>query len=207
MKSYKGYNKLPYCVTHYPTTKFTAVVDTPENKRLAKQQQNQSDLIYRKDRKSALEGFTQVADSVASRQAAHSAKIASNINYQTAPHQVGREGKAVGEIVNRKSGSDMAAQQSLPVPLEPAADPIVEKVAAEVSRVYIEPPSEPALPYDSVEKFVAMYDYTAADDDEVTFVEGDVIVDGVPIDEGWMEGRVVRTGQYGMLPSNYVQRV
>jgi len=27
------------------------------------------------------------------------------------------------------------------------------------------------------------------------------------IDDGWMEGRVERTGQYGMLPSNYVERV
>jgi len=52
-----------------------------------------------------------------------------------------------------------------------------------------------------------MYDYTAADDDEVSFVEGDIITDGVQIDEGWMEGRVERTGQYGMLPSNYVEKI
>ena len=35
---------------------------------------------------------------------------------------------------------------------------------------------------------------------------GDFIVDANVIDEGWMEGRVERTGQYGMLPSNYVEK-
>lgn len=53
----------------------------------------------------------------------------------------------------------------------------------------------------------AMYDYTAADDDEVSFMDGDVIVDVHQIDEGWMYGRVERTGQQGMLPANYVDAI
>ena len=52
-----------------------------------------------------------------------------------------------------------------------------------------------------------MYDYTAADDDEVSFREGDYIIDAEIIDEGWMDGTVERTRQKGMLPSNYVERV
>ena len=36
---------------------------------------------------------------------------------------------------------------------------------------------------------------------------GDAIIDVTVIDEGWMEGRVQRTGQYGMLPSNYVEKM
>lgn len=71
-----------------------------------------------------------------------------------------------------------------------------------------------------------MYDYTAADDDEVSFQEGknvlflsspslslsllfstgDAIIDVEVIDDGWMEGTVERTGQKGMLPSNYVEK-
>lgn len=58
-----------------------------------------------------------------------------------------------------------------------------------------------------IQRYIAIYDYTAADDDEVTFNEGDIIVDATVIDEGWMEGRVQRTGQYGMLPSNYVEKI
>lgn len=53
----------------------------------------------------------------------------------------------------------------------------------------------------------AMYDYNAADTDEVSFVEGDLIVYCQPIDAGWMEGTVERTGQRGMLPSNYVESI
>lgn len=52
---------------------------------------------------------------------------------------------------------------------------------------------------------VALYDYTAADDDEISFVEGDNIIQCDPIDEGWMNGTVERTGETGMLPSNYVE--
>ena len=35
---------------------------------------------------------------------------------------------------------------------------------------------------------------------------GDEIIDATVIDDGWMEGRVKRTGMYGMLPSNYVEK-
>jgi hypothetical protein len=55
--------------------------------------------------------------------------------------------------------------------------------------------------------FRAIYDYTAMDTDEVGFMDGDVIVNCVPIDEGWMTGTVQRTGQRGMLPANYVEPI
>ena len=50
-----------------------------------------------------------------------------------------------------------------------------------------------------------MYDYAAADEDEVSFQEGDIIINANVIDDGWMEGTVERTGKTGMLPSNYVE--
>ncbi|XP_064471797.1 LIM and SH3 domain protein F42H10.3-like isoform X5 [Ornithodoros turicata] len=53
--------------------------------------------------------------------------------------------------------------------------------------------------------FRAMYDYIAQDTDEVSFLDGDIIVCCIPIDEGWMTGTVQRTGQSGMLPANYVE--
>lgn len=53
----------------------------------------------------------------------------------------------------------------------------------------------------------AMYDYTAADTDEVSFKDGDVIVNVQSIDDGWMYGTVQRTGKTGMLPANYVETV
>eukprot|EP00105_Crassostrea_gigas_P009688 XP_011424743.1 PREDICTED: LIM and SH3 domain protein F42H10.3 isoform X3 [Crassostrea gigas] len=69
---------------------------------------------------------------------------------------------------------------------------------------YQPPPPQPAS-----EGMVckALYDYTSADADEVSFQEDDLIIQCQPIDEGWMEGTVKRTGERGMLPSNYVDRV
>jgi len=55
--------------------------------------------------------------------------------------------------------------------------------------------------------YVAMYDYDAQDDDEVSFLENDRIVLYEMIDDGWMYGVVQRTGYKGMIPANYVERV
>ncbi|XP_015210055.2 nebulette isoform X6 [Lepisosteus oculatus] len=51
----------------------------------------------------------------------------------------------------------------------------------------------------------AIYDYAAQDHDEVSFRDGDVIINVQPIDEGWMYGTVQRTGKSGMLPANYIE--
>ncbi|XP_026473238.1 LIM and SH3 domain protein F42H10.3-like [Ctenocephalides felis] len=51
----------------------------------------------------------------------------------------------------------------------------------------------------------ALYDYSAQDVDEVSFMDGDLIVNVSCIDEGWMTGTVQRTGMTGMLPANYVE--
>ncbi|MGH0162934.1 UNVERIFIED_CONTAM: hypothetical protein FKN15_044047 [Acipenser sinensis] len=53
----------------------------------------------------------------------------------------------------------------------------------------------------------AVYDYTGADADEVSFKDGDAIVNVQAIDEGWMYGTVQRTGKTGMLPANYVEAI
>ncbi|XP_077010444.1 nebulette isoform X1 [Tamandua tetradactyla] len=53
----------------------------------------------------------------------------------------------------------------------------------------------------------AMYDYSAQDEDEVSFRDGDYIVNVQPIDAGWMYGTVQRTGKSGMLPANYIEAV
>lgn len=177
MNTYKGYNKMPYCKTHYPTTKFTAVSDTPENKRLAQQTRNQSELTYRKDKEEAMKGFTPVADSVGNMQARQQQLMASNIGYQ---------------------------QETAPAPVRPPPEP-VQQFQPPPQPMGHPPPPAPA-PAPSGPRYIAVYDYTAADDDEVSFNEGDEIVDVEVIDDGWMEGRVKRTGEKGMLPSNYVEK-
>ncbi|XP_056392600.1 nebulin [Hyla sarda] len=67
--------------------------------------------------------------------------------------------------------------------------------------------SVPSHPSTTGKSFRAMYDYRAADDDEVSFKDGDTILNVQTIDEGWMYGTVQRTGKTGMLPANYVEGI
>ncbi|KAM9710379.1 nebulin isoform 22-T23 [Menidia menidia] len=67
--------------------------------------------------------------------------------------------------------------------------------------------SVPSHPSTTGKTVRAMYDYGAADSDEVSFKDGDVIVNVQAIDEGWMYGTVQRTGKTGMLPANYVEAI
>lgn len=63
------------------------------------------------------------------------------------------------------------------------------------------------LSFLSQRTYRAMYDYSAQDEDEVSFRDGDYIVNVQPIDDGWMYGTVQRTGKTGMLPANYIEFV
>lgn len=198
MKNYKGYNKLPYCSAHYPTTKFTAVADTPENKRLAQNTMKQSNIQYHKKFEEQKGHYTAVADDPETLRAQESSKIASQVAYtqhSSGQSRLGiqqRSEAEVKEIQQQRRLSQehpMARQPPRHIPGEP------------------EPPPPTAAPVSSGPKYRAVYDYNAADDDEVSFMEGDLITEATIIDDGWMEGRVERTGQYGMLPSNYVERV
>ena len=63
-------------------------------------------------------------------------------------------------------------------------------------------PSLSSLP---LQRYVALYDYTAADDDETSFNEGDTAVEVEVIDDGWIMATIERTGQRGMVPSNYFE--
>lgn len=46
MKSYKGFNKLPYCEAHIPKAKATTVAETPELKRIQENTKIQSNVSY-----------------------------------------------------------------------------------------------------------------------------------------------------------------
>ncbi|XP_071445060.1 src substrate cortactin-like isoform X2 [Hetaerina americana] len=50
---------------------------------------------------------------------------------------------------------------------------------------------------------MALYDYQAAAEDEISFDPGDIITKIEMIDEGWWRG--FSKGQYGLFPANYVQ--
>lgn len=52
---------------------------------------------------------------------------------------------------------------------------------------------------------IALYDYQAAADDEISFDPDDLITHIDMIDAGWWKGLHAKTYTYGLFPANYVQ--
>lgn len=203
MKTYKGYEKLPYCNTHYPTTKHTTVAETPENLRLKKNTANQSSVTYQKDFLQEKGKVTQVADTPEAVRLLKAQRNASTTEYQQATVGIRKESDSIQPQPPRLPSQGNVERQHEP-PVREEQTPPQPQYAPEPVRQPVAPPPPASVP--APVKYMAIYDYNAADDDEVSFVEGDIITDGEIIDDGWMTGRVQRTGMHGMLPSNYVER-
>ncbi|KAL5291837.1 LASP1 family protein [Megaselia abdita] len=81
MKTYKGFDKLPYCEAHIPKAKATTIADTPELKRIAENTKHQSNVKYHADFEKAKGKFTQVADDPETLRIKQNTKIISNVAY------------------------------------------------------------------------------------------------------------------------------
>ncbi|XP_038634616.1 LIM and SH3 domain protein 1 [Scyliorhinus canicula] len=203
MKNYKGYDKKPYCNAHYPKSSFTAVADTPENLRLKKQSKLQSQVQYKEDfEKNKGKGFSAVANTPELERIKKNQELVSNIKYHEEFERSKGTSAAVGERKSSNGGPQYNVQHDMHrghQQHQPDAEPQTPAYT---------PPAAPCAPPPSAGKrYRAVYDYAAADDDEISFQDGDLIVDVQQIDEGWMYGTVERTGDTGMLPANYVEAV
>ncbi|XP_050035148.1 LIM and SH3 domain protein F42H10.3 isoform X4 [Dermacentor andersoni] len=235
MKTYKGFNKLPYCSAHCPQAKHTTVADTPEAKRLAENTRIQSQVKYHEDFEKLKGKVTQVADDPETMRIRQTSKIISNVAYHGELERKNLMEQRRGLLPQDRNGHGAEQEtsttcdiaqflQTQPVrkvgsiadydPLNdnygssavgynpPQAQHYYRGPAPAMQRVM---PSQSQVP--SGRTFRAMYDYVAQDVDEVSFLDGDMIVSCVPIDEGWMTGTVQRTGLTGMLPANYVEPI
>uniref|UniRef100_A0A8B9HDR6 LIM and SH3 domain protein 1 n=1 Tax=Astyanax mexicanus TaxID=7994 RepID=A0A8B9HDR6_ASTMX len=177
MKNYKGFDKKPYCSQHYPKTSFTSVADTPENLRLMQQSKVQSQVLYKEE---------------------FEKNKGKGFSVVADTPELQRIKKTQDQISNVRTTLTnplitMTYQPSSPQSYNYDPQPVRSAAA---------PP-----PPSGGKRYKAIYDYAAADEDEVSFADGDVILDVQQIDEGWMFGRVERTGKQGMLPSNYVEAI
>ncbi|XP_030204411.1 LIM zinc-binding domain-containing Nebulette isoform X11 [Gadus morhua] len=234
MKNYKGYDKTPYCNAHYPKTSFTTVKDTPENMRLRQQSELQSQVKYKKDfEESKGRGFSMVSDTPEMQRLRRTQEHISNAKYHEdferargrgstpglddpSTDNYKRANQMVGEAAYSKGTHPLGAETDrrpggiIVAPVLPGAynqgvpqqgyhGYMHQTSMSSVRSVTSPPHSAPMRVYR------ALYDYAAQDHDEVSFRDGDVIVNAQHIDEGWMYGTVQRTGKTGMLPANYVE--
>lgn len=80
----------------------------------------------------------------------------------------------------------------------PKSSPI--KVAAPPIDQYDFPPAV------AEQNAMALWDYQAADDTEISFDPDDIITDIDQVDSGWWKGRAP-SGRVGLFPANYVKLI
>ncbi|GFS74145.1 hematopoietic lineage cell-specific protein [Nephila pilipes] len=102
--------------------------------------------------------------------------------------------KKVEEVSFLDSPED--AESELFKPPQNYAEPAYETLEQVDEELY-------EVPEGSGMSAVALYDYQAADSDEISFDPDDIITNIEMIDEGWWRGEC--RGQIGLFPSNYVQ--
>lgn len=203
MKNYKGYNKFPYCSAHYPQTKATVVADTPEQRRLAQNSQMQSQVVYHADFEKNIKGtMTSLPEDAENKRVKDLANVVSQAAYARTSTSDSYE-----ESYSPREHQPQLQQQRSYVPPQNPHGPSTRMVMpsqAPPPQIPAQPP-QPSAPSGPV--YVAMYDYDAQDDDEVSFLENDRIIGTEQIDEGWIIGTIQRTNVRGMIPANYVERV
>ncbi|XP_067003390.1 LIM and SH3 domain protein F42H10.3 isoform X2 [Anabrus simplex] len=228
MRNYKGFNKQPYCEAHIPKAKATTMAETPELKRIAENTKIQSNVMYHAEFEKAKGKFTQVADDPETLRIKQNSKIISNVAYHgELEKKKAMEQKRVmkGENGEPVSDNDETAGHLNQLTTPPTRqvgsiadlDPVNEYYGSLTSdyrapsgnynnhNLAQPPPPQSNHNQGTGRTYRAMYDYDAQDNDEVSFRDGDLIINCTPIDEGWMTGLVERTGQTGMLPANYVE--
>ncbi|XP_021418162.1 LIM zinc-binding domain-containing Nebulette isoform X17 [Oncorhynchus mykiss] len=234
MKNYKGYDKKPYCNAHYPKQSFTIVTDTPENLRLRHQSELQSQVKYKKDfEDSKGRGFSIVSDTPEQQRLRKTQEQISNAKYHEDFERT--RGRGCTPVMEEQSMERMHHRNKLmmseaaykgvhPQVVEMDRRPGGIIVAPVLPGAYHQSAQQQQHGYGYMHQtsmssvrsvqsppsvtmrvYRALYDYSAQDHDEVSFRDGDVIVNAQPIDEGWMYGTVQRTGKSGMLPANYVE--
>lgn len=206
------------------------VADTPENLRLKQQSELQSQVRYKEDfEKNKGKGFSVVADTPELQRIKKTQDQISNIKYheEFEKSRMGNPSMDAGDM-DRRGSDDVPNYRRPPSeimqphqphqPHQPPASSSAYQHQRQPQPQLQQPPKygyhEPAAPVAPQhsapaggKRFRAVYDYSAADEDEVSFQDGDTIINVQQIDDGWMYGTVERTGETGMLPANYVEAI
>ncbi|KTG06522.1 hypothetical protein cypCar_00039826 [Cyprinus carpio] len=171
---------------------FSIVTDTPELQRLRRTQEHISNLFYTWDSWLMKGLMSSAADTPEIRLARENTKNISDAKYKKAVDPVSVGVTPELERV-RQNQQNISMHHSHHAPQHQQG-----YAHMQAARSVRSPPHTQRV-------YRALYDYAAHDHDEVSFRDGDVIVNAQPIDEGWMFGTVQRTGKSGMLPANYVE--
>ncbi|XP_039379533.1 nebulette isoform X10 [Chelonia mydas] len=206
---------------------FSIVTDTPELQRLKRTQEQISNVKYHEDfEKTKGRGFTPVVDDPVTERVRKNTQVVSDAAYKGVHPHIVEMDRRPGIIVDLKvwrtdPGSifdidpleDSIQSRSLRILSAPVLPGAYQQSQSQ-GYGYMHQTSMSSMrsmhsqPHSAgLRTYRAMYDYSAQDEDEVSFRDGDYIINVQPIDDGWMYGTVQRTGKTGMLPANYIEYV
>ncbi|KFQ84681.1 LIM zinc-binding domain-containing Nebulette, partial [Phoenicopterus ruber ruber] len=168
---------------------YTTIHDTPMLLHVRKVKDRISDVKYHEDFEKSKGSFTPVVTDPITERVKKNMQDFSDISYRGIQRRV-------VEMERKRVDQDQETLTELP-----------QQRSSSVATQQTTVSSVPSHPSTAGKTYRAMYDYMAADADEVSFKDGDTIVNVQAIDEGWMYGTVQRTGKTGMLPANYVEAV
>ncbi|XP_048366985.1 nebulette isoform X5 [Sphaerodactylus townsendi] len=174
----------------------SVILDTPELRHVKETQNNISMIKYHEDfEKTKGRGFTSVVDDPVTERVRRNTQVVSDAAYKGVHPHIVEMDRRPGIIVAPVLPG--AYQQS-----QPQGYGYMHQTSVSSMRSMHSQPHSASL-----RTYRAMYDYSAQDEDEVSFRDGDYIINVQPIDDGWMYGTVQRTGKTGMLPANYIEFV
>ncbi|EFO86568.1 hypothetical protein GCK72_010362 [Caenorhabditis remanei] len=106
---------------------------------------------------------------------------------------------------NSQLPAHIASQYDMPpvMPEEPVITPIVVKSTVKAAPPIDQYDFPPAV---TEQNAMALWDYQAADDTEISFDPDDIITDIDQVDSGWWKGRAPN-GRVGLFPANYVKLI
>ncbi|NWS83195.1 LASP1 protein, partial [Toxostoma redivivum] len=173
---------------------FSVVADTPELQRIRKTQDQISNIKYHEEFERSRMGPSPSEGAEPERR---NSQESSGYRRAEPQPQLGQPGAATVSPWLSPCHAALSPQKRfrgvpVAVPMSPCLSPWLSPCHAALS---------------PQKRFRAVYDYNAADEDEVSFQDGDTIINVQQIDDGWMYGTVERTGDTGMLPANYVEAI
>ncbi|MGH0156341.1 UNVERIFIED_CONTAM: hypothetical protein FKN15_031324 [Acipenser sinensis] len=159
------------------------IVDTPEMRRVRENQNNISMVRYHEDfEKTRGKGFTPVLDDPNFERVRRNTQVSSEAAYKGVhPHVVEMDRRPGIIVAPVHPGAYHQGGQS------PGFGYMHQTSIASMKSMQSPPHSA------TIRTYRAMYDYAAQDHDEVSFRDGDIIMNVQSIDQGWMYGTVQRT--------------
>ncbi|XP_036889479.1 LIM and SH3 domain protein 1 isoform X3 [Sturnira hondurensis] len=164
---------------------FSVVADTPELQRIKKTQDQISNIKYHEEFEKSRMGPGGGEGMEPERRDSQDSSSYRRHQEQQQPHHIPSSAPVFQQPQQQQAAPSYGGYK------EPAAPVSIQRSA----------------PGGGGKRYRAVYDYSAADEDEVSFQDGDTIVNVQQIDDGWMYGTVERTGDTGMLPANYVEAI